>query len=73
MTMANIESLKTSILSEFKERGKKVGEAIYLSEWYEKILPNYTAEEQDLFMKVINELKKEGKIECRLREGISLR
>ena len=74
--MTNIEGLKMAIISELKERGKGFGETIPMSEWYDKILPCYTVEEQDLFMKAVNQLKKEGKIECQLvgvNSGISLK
>ena len=74
--MANIEGLKMSLLMELKERGKGIGKSIPMSEWYDKILPNYTVEEQELFMKALSQLKKEGKIECQLgglNSGTSLK
>lgn len=73
--MKSIEGLKMAIISELKERGKGVGETIPMSEW-DTILDNYSAQEQDLFMQAIRELKKEGKIECELgglNSGISLK
>lgn len=71
--MTDIESFKKAILLEFRERRKDKGEAIPMSEWNEKILPNYTANEQELFMKAIKELQNEGRVECRFGEGIILR
>lgn len=74
--MKNINGMKMSILLELKERGKSVGEAIPMSEWYDTILPNYTEEEQELFLQAIHELIAEEKIECQLigmNNGISLK
>lgn len=74
--MTDIESFKKAILLEFRERRKEKGEAIPMSEWYDTILPKYTEAEQEMFLRAVSALQKEGKVDCQLggiNSGISLK